>query len=464
MSKNTKLWGGRFRQQLAKSAEAFTASIGYDSRLYPQDIMQSITYAKTLKKAGILAEAETKKIIRGLEEIKRGLDSGRLHFRSEFEDVHMNIEAWLIEKVGEVGKKLHTGRSRNDQVATDLRMYLKWEITETIVLVTRLQAALIDQAEQNISVIMPGYTHLQRAQPVLLAHHLLAYFEMLQRDRERFNQAHERVDVMPLGSGALSGTNFPLDRAYLAKELGFSRISANSMDAVSDRDFVIDYLSASAVLMMHLSRLADELIIWSSYEFDFVEISDAYSTGSSLMPQKKNPDVAELVRGKSGRVFGNLVSLLTIMKGLPLAYNRDLQEDKEQLFDSIDTVKSSLSIFSEMIKTLKFNREIMGKAVKKGYLTATDVVYYLVVQGVPFREAHEIVGKIVSYCEESNMELDYISLNQLKQFSNKFSYDVQRILSAESSVAAKDTPGGTSPKRVKEAIKRARAHLLHDKA
>ncbi|MBI5699966.1 argininosuccinate lyase [Candidatus Saganbacteria bacterium] len=464
MSKNTKLWGGRFRSPLAKSAEAFSASIGYDARLYPQDIMQSIAYAKTLKKAGILAEAETKKIIRGLEEIKRGLDSGRLHFRSEFEDVHMNIEAWLIEKVGEVGKKLHTGRSRNDQVATDLRMYLKWEITETIVLITRLQAAIIDQAEQNISVIMPGYTHLQRAQPVLLAHHLLAYFEMLQRDRERFNQTHERVDVMPLGSGALSGTNFPLDRAYLAKELGFYRISANSMDAVSDRDFVIDYLSAAAVLMMHLSRLADEIIIWSSYEFGFVQISDSFSTGSSLMPQKKNPDVAELVRGKSGRVFGHLVSLLTLMKGLPLTYNRDLQEDKEQLFGSIDTVKSSLSIFSEMIKTIKFNQEVMGKAVKKGYLTATDVVYYLVVQGVPFREAHEIVGKIVNYCEESNMELDYISLNQLKQFSSKFSYDVQRILSAKASVEAKDTIGGTSPKRVKEALKRARAHLLHDKA
>ena len=269
---------------------------------------------------------------------------------------------------------------------------------------------------------------------------------------------------MPLGSGALSGSNFPLDRVYLAKELGFSRISANSMDAVSDRDFVIDYLSAAAVLMMHLSRLADELIIWSSYEFGFVQISDSFSTGSSLMPQKKNPDVAELVRGKSGRVFGNLVSLLTLMKGLPLTYNRDLQEDKEQLLDSIDTVKSSLSIFSEMLKTIKFNQEVMGKAVKKGYLTATDVVYYLVVQGVPFREAHEIVGKIVSYCEESNMELDYISLNQLKQFSNKFSYDVQRILSAKASVEAKDTIGGTSPKRVKEALKRARAHLLHDKA
>lgn len=464
MSKNTKLWGGRFRQSLAKSAEAFSASIDYDARLYPQDIMQSIAYAKTLKKAGILNDAETKKIIRGLEEIKRGLDSGRLHFRAEFEDVHMNIEAWLIEKVGEVGKKLHTGRSRNDQVATDLRMYLKWEITETVVLITRLQAALIEQAENNIKVIMPGYTHLQRAQPVLLAHHLLAYFEMLQRDRERFNQTHERVDVMPLGSGALSGTNFPLDRAYLAKELGFSHISNNSMDAVSDRDFVIDYLSASAQLMMHLSRLADELIIWSSYEFDFVEMSDAFSTGSSLMPQKKNPDVAELVRGKSGRVFGNLVSLLTLMKGLPLAYNRDLQEDKERLFDSIDTIKSSLAVFSEMLKTAKFNQEVMGKAVKKGYLTATDLVYYLVVQGVPFREAHEIVGKVVSYCEESNMELDYMSLNQLKQFSNKFSYDVQRILSAQASVEAKDTMGGTSPKRVKEAIKSARTHLLHDKA
>ena len=462
--KSKKPWSGRFKGSLSRSAEKFTSSIDYDQRLYKQDIVQSIAYAKVLQRSGVLNPQECKKTIRGLEEILRAVEAGKIKFSLEYEDVHMNIEHLLIQRIGEVGKKLHTGRSRNDQVSTDLRMYLKWEITQTRSLIRHLQATLIELAEDNLSVLMPGYTHLQRAQPVLLSHHFLAYFEMLVRDKERFEQAYARTDCLVLGSGALAGTNFSLDRHLLAKELGFSKISGNSLDAVSDRDFVIDYLSAAATMMMHLSRLAEEMVLWSSYEFDFVEMSDSYSTGSSLMPQKKNPDVAEIVRGKCGRVYGDLLALLTIMKGLPLAYNRDMQEDKEPLFDAVDTVKGSLTIFAEMLKSLKINKEVMAKAVTKGYLTATDIVYYLVRKNVPFRTAHEIVGKIVAYCEESNMELDYISLNQLKTFCDKFSYDVQRILSSKSSVDTKDVPGGTAPKRVKEAIKRARAHLLHDKA
>ena len=459
-----KAWGGRFRLPLAKSAEAFSSSIRYDVRLYKQDIVQSIAYAKTLQKAKVLTPAECKKIIRGLEDIMRKIAGGRVELKVEHEDIHMNIEMMLIEKVGEVGKKLHTGRSRNDQVSTDLRMYLKWEITETVLQINRLQTILVDLAEENIGIIMPGYTHLQRAQPVLFSHHLLAYFEMLKRDKERFRENYKRTDVLPLGSGALSGTNFELDRNYIAQELGFSKISNNSLDAVSDRDFVADYLSSGAICAMHLSRLAEELIIWSSFEFNFIELSDAYTTGSSLMPQKKNPDMAEIVRGKSGRIYGNLVAMLTILKGLPLAYNRDLQEDKEALFDTIDNLKACLGIMAEMLKTMRVNKEVMAKAAQKGYLIATDLVYYLVRKGISFRAAHEIIGKIVSYCEESNMDLTYISLSQLKNFSDKFSYDVTRYLTIENSVASKDIHGGTAPNQVKEAIKRARTDLLHGKA
>lgn len=459
-----KAWGGRFRLPLSKSAELFSSSIHYDVRLYKQDIVQSIAYARTLQKAKVLTVAECKKIIQGLEDIMRKIASGKAELKIENEDIHMNIERMLIEKVGEIGKKLHTGRSRNDQVSTDLRMYLKWEITETVLQINKLQTTLVDLAEENISIIMPGYTHLQRAQPILFSHHMLAYFEMLKRDKERLRETYTRTDVLPLGSGALSGTNFELDRNLIAKELGFARISDNSMDAVSDRDFVVDYLSSAALCSMHLSRLAEELIIWSSYEFDFVELSDAYTTGSSLMPQKKNPDMAEIIRGKSGRVYGNLVSMLTILKGLPLAYNRDLQEDKEALFDSIDSLKACLGIMSEMLKTMKVNKDIMMKAAQKGFLTATDLVYYLVRKGESFRSAHEIVGKIVCYCEESNMDLGYVSLSQLKEFSDKFSYDVTRYLTTESSVSTKDIHGGTAPNQVKEAIKRARTYLLHGKA
>jgi len=398
-----------------------------------------------------------------LEAILKGIEKNKIKLKPDLEDVHMNIESLLIEKVGDMGKKLHSGRSRNDQVATDLRMYLNFEVTEVIFLIKKLQDTLLDLAEANISVIMPGYTHLQRAQPILFSHHLMAYFEMLERDKTRFVKVGEEIDVMPLGSAALAGTNFKIDREGLAKELGFSKVSRNSMDAVSDRDFAIDFVSAAALLMMHLSRFAEEIIIWSTYEFDYIELPDQFTTGSSIMPQKKNPDIAELVRGKTGRVYGDLMALLTVMKGLPLAYNRDMQEDKEAVFDAVDTLKAVLPIFEEMIRSTKIHAENMEKAAKKGFLTATDLAYYLVQRGVPFREAHKIVGEIVAYCEDSNMELEYLSLPQLKQFSTAFGYDATRILSTKSSVSSKDVSGGTSPARVKESIKRARKHLLHDK-
>ncbi len=462
--KAKKAWSGRFQLAMAKSAEAFSSSVHFDVRLYKQDIVQSIAYARALFQARVLTGVECKKIIKALEAILNGIEAGKIKLKPELEDVHMNIEALLIEKVGDVGKKLHSGRSRNDQVSTDLRMYLKYEVTEIVMLIRRLQETLLDMAQANIKVIMPGYTHLQRAQPILFSHHLMAYFEMFQRDKERFLKAGDEADVMPLGSAALAGTNFKIDRGKLANELGFSRISKNSMDAVSDRDFAIDFAAACALLMMHLSRFSEELIIWSTYEFGFIELSDQFSTGSSIMPQKKNPDIAELVRGKTGRVYGHLMGLLTVMKSLPLAYNRDMQEDKEAVLDSVGTVKSALSIFEEMLCATNINAEEMDKAAKKGYLTATDLAYYLVRRGVPFREAHRIVGRIVAYCEESNMQLEYLSLTQLKQFSDAFSYDAMRILSSESSVASKDVVGGTAPKQVKDAIKRARKNLLHDKA
>jgi len=459
-----KAWAGRFREPMASTAEEFTSSIKFDARLFKQDVVQSIAYARALFKVHVLTGTECKKIIKELEDILKAFQAGKIELRPEMEDVHMNIEALLIERVGETGKKLHAGRSRNDQVATDLRMFVKYEVTEIVMLIKKLQSVLVDLADKNIKVIMPGYTHLQRAQPILLSHHLMAYFEMLKRDKERFLAVGCEADVMTLGSGALAGTGFDIDREMLAKELGFSKISKNSMDAVSDRDFAVDFISACSLLMMHLSRLSEEIIIWSSYEFNFIELSDKYTTGSSIMPQKKNPDIAELSRGKAGRVFGDLMAILTMMKGLPLAYNRDMQEDKEALFDACDAVKAVLLIYPEMLATAKFNDEVMKAAAKKGFLTATDLAYYLVRRGVPFREAHSIVGKIVAYCEESNMQFEYLSLKQLKQFSDAFTYDVTRILSTESSIASRDMLGGTAPSRVKEAIKRARKDLVSNKA
>jgi len=461
---NKKLWAGRFSKSMAKSAEAFSASVHYDVRLYKYDIGQSVAYAKTLVKAGVLTSQESAKITKALTEIGKGLDSGKVKLLPQLEDIHMNIETLLIDKVGNCGKKLHSGRSRNDQVATDFRMFVRDECLLVTTLLINLQEVLLDLAEKNIKVIMPGYTHMQKAQPILFSHYLMAYYEMFERDKKRLECVRSEADVMTLGSGALAGTNFKIDREGLAKELGFEKISRNSLDAVSDRDFAIDFLQASSMIMMHLSRFSEELIIWSSDEFDFIELCDQYSTGSSIMPQKKNPDMAELSRGKTGRVYGHLMGLLTVMKGLPLAYNRDLQEDKEAVFGAVDTVKATLQIFAEMVATVTLNTAKMDKAAKCGFLTATDLAYYLVNRGVPFREAHEIVGKLVSYCEESNMQLEYLSLKQLKQFCPEFGYDATKILSVQSSVLAKDILGGTAPSRVKEAIKRARKNLTPRKA
>lgn len=457
--KGKKAWAGRFVKPTAKSVEDYTASIDFDKRLAKYDILGSIAHAKALLRARVLTTKECKRVVKALEIIGKLIAADKIKFKRELEDIHMNIEKLLIDKVGEVGKKLHTGRSRNDQVVTDLRMYMKDELVIIIELIKKLQSAILDIAEENIKVVMPGYTHLQRAQPVLFSHYLLAYFEMLDRDRERMLETYMQSDVMPLGSAALAGSGFKIDRKALAVELGFSSIIRNSMDAVSDRDFVICFGSAAAVLMMHLSRLCEELILWSTYEFSFIELSDAFTTGSSVMPQKKNPDVAELVRGKTGRIYGHLVALLTIMKALPLAYNKDMQEDKIPLFDTLDTLKDTLSIMEEMLRTMKVKKEVMEKASRKGFLTATDLAYYLVRKGVPFREAHKIVGKIIRYCIDSNMQFEYLSVKELKKFSAKFEQDARQALFVETSVKAKDIIGGTAPKRVKEAIAEARRRI-----
>ncbi|MCX5726172.1 MAG: argininosuccinate lyase [Candidatus Saganbacteria bacterium] len=460
MKKKTfKAWAGRFSMQTAKSVEEYTASIDIDSRLAKYDVASSVAYAKALVKVGVLSSRECGKIVKALTGIKKSIETGKIKFKKELEDVHMNIEKLLIDEVGEAGKKLHTGRSRNDQVVTDLRMYLKDEIVIIIAFMKKLQRAILDTAEENMSVVMPGYTHLQRAQPVLYSHYLMAYFEMLDRDRQRMLEAFMEADVMPLGSAALAGSGYKIDRNALAKELGFSHLSRNSIDAVSDRDFVISFEAAAAILIMHLSRLCEELILWSTYEFSFVELSDAFTTGSSIMPQKKNPDVAELVRGKTGRIYGNLVGILTIMKALPLAYNKDMQEDKVPLFDTVDTLKSTLSIMEEMLRTMKVKKEIMEKASRKGFLTATDLAYYLVKKGVPFREAHGIVGKIIRFCIDSNMDLEYLSIKELKKFCPKFEHDARQALFVDASIKARDIVGGTAPKRVKDAIVAARRRI-----
>ena len=396
-----KAWGGRFKQSTNPLMETFSASISFDKRLYDCDIEGSIAHCKMLARCKIITTTESKKIIKGLQGILRECDEGRFEFSNSLEDIHMNIENRLREIVGPVAGKLHTARSRNDQVCLDLRIYLRKEIDDIVGELDRLSKALVDIAQKNIEHSIPGYTHLQRAQPVLLSHHLLAYVEMMLRDKERFLDAYKRINVMPLGSAALAGTNFPIDRKITAKLLGFPEISHNSMDAVADRDFAAEFCSASALTMMHLSRFCEEVVIWNSSEFGFLELSDAFTTGSSIMPQKKNPDAAELIRGKSGRVFGNLVSLLTMMKGLPLAYNKDLQEDKEPIFDTSETVKACLRIFTDMIKTAKFRVIPQKELESSGFLTATDLADYLVLKGVTFREAHEITGKTVAYCLEN---------------------------------------------------------------
>jgi len=446
---------GRFQKATDKLVIKYTASIPFDWRLYRHDIAGSIAHAKMLAKQGIISPGEAETIIDGLATIREEIEQGKFEFKPELEDIHMNIEARLLENVGEVGGKLHTARSRNDQVALDLRLLAKEAITETLGKLRGFQHSLISLAEANKDIIIPGYTHLQPAQPVLLAHHLLAYFEMLQRDIDRFSDCLKRTDVMPLGSGALAGVAYNIDRDFLARELGFSQISQNSIDAISDRDFMVEYEAAASLCMMHLSRLAEEIILWSSAEFDFIEIDEAYATGSSIMPQKKNPDVAELVRGKTGRVYGRLMALLVTMKALPLAYNRDMQEDKEGFFDTVDTLLSSLAVFTGMVKTLRVKAENTGQAVRQGHILATDLADYLVKKGKTFRTAHDIVAKLVNYAMEKGKSFGELSLTEYKGFSSLFGEEVYSI-TVESSIAARDVVGGTAPKQVERALATAK--------
>mgnify|MGYP001421517515 FL=1 len=449
-----KLWGGRFKQSTNTLMETFSASISFDKRLYDCDIEGSIAHCKMLARCKIITTAESNKIIKGLKRILRECDEGRFKFSDSLEDIHMNIENRLREIIGPVAGKLHTARSRNDQVCLDIRLYLRKEVDDIVGEINRLTKTLITIAKKNINHLIPGYTHLQRAQPVLLSHHLLAYVEMMLRDKERFLDAYKRINVMPLGSAALAGTNFPIDRKITAKFLGFPEISHNSMDAVADRDFAAEFCSASALTMMHLSRFCEEVVIWNSSEFGFIELSDSFTTGSSIMPQKKNPDAAELIRGKSGRVFGNLVSLLTLMKGLPLAYNKDLQEDKEPLFDTAETVKVCLTIFTDMMKSAKFIPIAQKELEASGFLTATDLADYLVLKGVPFREAHELTGKTVAFCLEKDKTLTDLSLAQLRKISKRFDEEVFDHIALQNSVDRKNIYGGTAKNQVRAQITR----------
>ena len=447
-----KLWNGRFTKAESSLAEEFNASIEFDQRLYRQDIQGSIAHVKMLAKQGIVTAEEALAIQQTLLEILEDIQAGKIEFTIEQEDIHMNIESILTQRLGPVGKKLHTARSRNDQVAVDIRLYLKEEITEITDLLKSLQTTIITLAKENQDTVMPGYTHLQRAQPITLAFHLLAYWEMFNRDVKRFQNCYEGTNSLPLGSGALAGTTYNTDRDFLAAELGFSTICENAMDAVSDRDFAIEFISAASITMMHLSRFCEELIIWSSTEFNFIEMDDSFSTGSSIMPQKKNPDMAELIRGKTGRVYGSLVTLLTIMKGLPLAYNKDMQEDKLPVFDAADTLKSSLAIFTEMLATIKVNAATMEKAAKSGFMNATDAADYLVSKGLAFRDCHEIIGKIVLYCIEKDKPIEDLTLEELKSFSTKFEEDVYDKIHIRACIAAKKSKGSTSFDNVKESL------------
>lgn len=444
------------QQRIERFVQSFSASIPFDRRLARYDIQGSIAYAHALAHARVLSESEEKQIVRGLEEILREIEEERFPFSVEDEDIHMNIERRLREKVGPVGGKLHTGRSRNEQISADLRLYLKEVTTAILQDLTSLRKVLVTLAQSSLGVIMPGYTHLQRAQPILFSHHLLAYYEMLTRDSERFSDSLRRVDSLPLGSGALAGTSAPIDREELARELGFSCLSKNSVDAVSDRDFVVEFLACCSLLMMHFSRLCEELILWSSWEFHFIRLPDPFCTGSSMMPQKRNPDVPELIRGKTGRVYGALFSLLTMMKSLPLAYNKDMQEDKEPLFDSIDTVRGCVAVLTEMLKGVKANRTAMRKATEEGYLLATDVADLLVKKGIPFREAHHIVGRIVRYCARKKKGLGELSRAELTRFSPHLDRSSLSSLTPEKSIERRDRIGGTARRQVLQRIKEIR--------
>ena len=455
----SKVWGGRFQKGMDEVVEKFNASISFDARLYAQDIEGSMAHCQMLAKQGIISEEEASQILGALAEIKREMDRGEIPLDEVHEDIHTLVEKVLVDKIGPIGEKLHTGRSRNDQISLDVRLYVREAIQRVAKLIEELQWVLVGLAGKNIDLVVPGYTHLQRAQPVLLAHHLLAYYEMLKRDGQRLQENLKRVNILPLGSAALAGSTFQLDREMVAKALGFDSISENSMDAVSDRDFVIEFLFASSVLMMHLSRLCEELIIWSSQEFGFITLPDAYCTGSSIMPQKKNPDLPELVRGKTGRVYGHLMALLTTMKGLPLSYNKDLQEDKEALFDTVDTVEQCLSVLSRLLKEVSFNGEKMRKATEEGYLVATDLADYLVGKGMTFRKAHETVGKMVLFAMDQKKELGQLNLEEMKKFERKIEKDVYDWLDPALSIKRRNLPGGTGPEAVKKSLQKAKEEL-----
>ena len=453
------LWGGRFTKETDKLVYNFNASISFDQKFFKQDISGSMAHVKMLSKQGILTEAEKDQILTGLESILNDVEAGKLEITYEYEDIHSFVEANLIDRIGDAGKKLHTGRSRNDQVALDMKLYTRDELCEINDLLKELLSVILNIMEENTNTYMPGFTHLQKAQPITLAHHMGAYFEMFKRDRMRLDDIYERMNYCPLGSGALAGTTYPLDRDYTAALLDFAGPTLNSMDSVADRDYLIEFLSAMSTIMMHLSRFCEEIIIWNSNEYKFVEIDDAYSTGSSIMPQKKNPDIAELVRGKTGRVYGALMSLLTTMKGIPLAYNKDMQEDKELTFDAIDTVKGCVALFTGMLRTIKFNKEIMEVSAMKGFTNATDAADYLVNHGVPFRDAHGIIGQLVLYCIEKNTSIDKLSLEELKAISPVFDNDIYDAVSLETCVNKRMTIGAPGPDAMKEVIKINKSYL-----
>ena len=454
-----KLWDGRFSEKTNRFVEAFTSSINTDKRLYAYDIEGSIAHCKMLARQFIITEEDASLLIQGLNKIKMDIERGNFHFDDSLEDIHMHIESRLLQDIGKVAQKLHTARSRNDQIALDMRMYLKNETLDILKNLIRLRELIVDFAKVHIDAVLPGYTHLQRAQPILLSHHLMAYHEMFSRDCSRFRDAFKRINIMPLGSAALAGTTYPIDREYTAELLGFSEVSANSIDSVSDRDFIIEFLAAASLCMVHLSRISEELVLWSSSEFGFIELPDSFATGSSIMPQKKNPDVPELVRGKAGRVFGDLIALLSIMKSLPLAYNRDMQEDKEHLFDAVDTLKACVEIYIKMLPNIKIKKKTMLEAASSGFLNATDMADYLVAKGMPFRQAHSCIGKIVSCAINDNKELHEMTLKELKPFSSLFKEDVFDILTTGQMIERRESYGGTATKNVKAAIKLAEVKI-----
>ncbi|WP_270182115.1 argininosuccinate lyase [Alkalihalobacillus sp. CinArs1] len=455
----SKLWGGRFTKQTNKLVEEYTASIQFDKELAEEDIEGSLAHVQMLSECGVITEGDMKEIKRGLSIVLEKIQSGQFEYDVSHEDIHMNIEKALIDEIGPVGGKLHTGRSRNDQVATDMHMYLVKKVKQFIKHIELVQEAIITQAEEHVETVLPGYTHLQRAQPVSFAHHILAYFWMFERDKERFQDSLKRANMLPLGAGALAGTTFPIDRQRSAELLGFDAVYPNSMDAVSDRDFILEFLSNASMLMMHMSRLSEELVIWSSQEFQFIELDDSFCTGSSIMPQKKNPDVPELLRAKTGRVYGNLFSLLTVLKGLPLAYNKDMQEDKEGMFDTAKTLDGALQLLAPMIATMTVKKENMKQAVNEDYSNATDIADYLVNKGMTFRESHEMIGKIVLHCIQQNKYLLDLSLDEYKEFTDLFSEDVFEVLKPYNVMSARKSYGGTSPEQIVQQLGLAKKHL-----